>query len=55
MNREHCDALVKALPFLRNELAHGTTMLHEQGALQVRICAELINQLFPSTPNLPKS
>jgi len=55
MNRSYCDALVKALPFLRNELAHGTTMLHEQGALQVRICAELINQLFPSTQNRPKS
>ena len=47
MIREYCDAIAESLPFLRNQLAHGSSLLHEQGALQVRICAELINQLFP--------
>ena len=44
--REYSDALSENIPLLRNELAHGTPMLHEQGALHVRICAELINQLY---------
>jgi hypothetical protein len=48
--REYADTLVESIPFLRNQIAHGTNMLHEQGAKHVRICAELINQLFPSTP-----
>ena len=51
MVREYSDTLAKVIPSLRNSLAHGTTMLHEQGALHVRICAELINQLFSSPSN----
>jgi hypothetical protein len=38
--------LKRALPYLRNELAHGSTMLHNRGAEYLGICAELINQLF---------
>ncbi len=45
--REYCDALVKALPSFRNDLAHGSSFLWEAGATHVRTCAELINQLFP--------
>lgn len=45
--REYSDALTRSIPYLRNQLAHGTTMLHGNGAGTVRICAELINQLFP--------
>ncbi len=48
LTRDYSDALVKAIPYLRNQLAHGTIMLHERGAQHVRICAELINQLFPN-------
>jgi hypothetical protein len=44
---EYCRNLTKSLPYLRNELAHGSSMLHEQGAFTVQICADLINQLFP--------
>lgn len=44
---EYCRNLTKSLPFLRNELAHGSSMLHEHGAMTVQICADLINQLFP--------
>jgi len=51
---EYSANLAKCIPFLRNQLAHGTNMLHEQGAKHVRICAELINQLFP-LPTPPTS
>lgn len=44
--REYSDNLTRSIPYLRNELAHGTNMLHDHGAFTVRICAELINQLF---------
>ncbi len=46
--RHYSDTLASTIPVLRNELAHGTTMLHERGASHVRLCAELINQLFPA-------
>ena len=46
---QYCQNLVESLPFLRNSLAHGSSMLHEQGAFTVQICADLINQLFPKT------
>ncbi|MFQ5715371.1 MAG: hypothetical protein ACE5GU_15210 [Candidatus Scalinduaceae bacterium] len=42
----YCDALVEAMPKLRNALAHGNDMLHNRGYLSVRICADFINQLF---------
>jgi len=45
--QEYCKNLTKSLPFLRNELAHGSSMLHERGVFTVQICADLINQLFP--------
>ena len=50
--REYSDVLTKAIPYLRNQLAHGSTTLHNHGARTVRICAELINQLFdpPTAP-----
>ncbi len=45
--KSYVETLIKTVPYLRNELAHGTCMLHPNGASSVRICAELINQLFP--------
>lgn len=38
--------LIRAIPRLRNELAHGNYDIHDGGFETVRICAELINQLF---------
>jgi hypothetical protein len=38
--------LAAGLVYLRNRLAHGTHMLFPDGAGVVRICAELVNQLF---------
>lgn len=44
--RDYCDVLIESIPFLRNEVAHGTSMMHGGGIGAVRISAELINQLF---------
>jgi hypothetical protein len=44
--QDYCKAMIGVLPRLRNTLAHGSTMLHQGGATTVRICADLINQLF---------
>jgi len=38
--------LAAGLTYLRNRLAHGTYMLFPDGAEVVRVCAELVNQLF---------
>lgn len=46
--REYSDTLIRSIPYLRNQLAHGSTMLHHHGASTVHTCAELINQLFPN-------
>src|ERR1035437_4798081 len=44
--RDYCDVLCESIPFLRNQLAHGSSMLHGDGIGPIRIAAELINQLF---------
>jgi len=41
-------SLAKAISWLRNELAHGSTMLTGQGISFLRACSELINELYPS-------
>jgi len=53
--QEYCKRMIEALPFLRNTLAHGSTMLHNHGAKEVSICADLINQLFPNPSALVAS
>jgi hypothetical protein len=40
-------SLAKAVSTIRNELAHGSTMLSGQGLGFVHMCSELINELFP--------
>jgi hypothetical protein len=50
---DYCKTLAEALPYLRNDLAHGISFLHHSGAKDVQICADLINQLFPK-PNVHK-
>lgn len=42
----YCEALVESLPWLRNHLAHGSTSVHPNGMSTLRVCADLINQLF---------
>lgn len=40
-------SLGKTLSEIRNDLAHGSTMMTGQGLGFVRLCAELINEMFP--------
>ena len=44
--RSYVETLIESLPFLRNDLAHGSSTLHSDGAFSVRLCAEFINLLF---------
>ena len=46
--KSYTETLIDTMPYLRNELAHGSPMLHPNGTSLVRICAEFINQLFPA-------
>lgn len=46
---DYCQSLAEVMPYLRNELAHGSNMLHPNGLSGVRICAEFIEQLFKSS------
>ncbi len=41
------------IPSIRNDLAHGTTTLHPGSLFTINNCAEILNQLFP-TSNPPK-
>ncbi len=49
-SKKEDDGWVKELPTLmckfRNDLAHGSNTLHEGSWFNLRICADLINQLF---------
>lgn len=44
--QEYCKTLIETMPFMRNELAHGSRMLHPNGLTTLAIVADLINQLF---------
>lgn len=44
--QKYCRTLVETMPFIRNELAHGSRMLHPNGLTTLAIIADLINQLF---------
>jgi len=46
MFKHYCDSLCKSIPYFRNEMAHGSTMLFPGTSHDVRICSEIINQLF---------
>ena len=42
----YVNVLLKALPYLRNNLAHGSNSIHPNGYATLQVCAELINQLY---------
>lgn len=42
----YVDVLFEVMPKLRNDLAHGAHVLHNNAISSLRICAEFINQLF---------
>jgi hypothetical protein len=41
-------ALRETIPYLRNELAHGSILMSPSGKHTLAICCDLINQLFPA-------
>jgi len=43
----YVSVLSDVMPKLRNDLAHGTGMLHNNALSSLQICADFINQLFP--------
>lgn len=45
-DRRYVETLVEVMPKLRNDLAHGSNMLHNNCLSSLRICAEFINQLY---------
>jgi GNAT superfamily N-acetyltransferase len=49
---EYLQQLAWLLPRLRNEWAHGSTMLLGQSIRILKLCADLINQLFDETKGL---
>lgn len=40
------DEEINSIPKLRNEYAHGSSMLHNQSIPHIELCAKIINQLF---------
>lgn len=48
---KYVETLVEVMPALRNTLAHGSSMLHNNSLSSLRICAEFINQLY--APHVP--
>lgn len=45
-SQRYCKMLLDSMPYLRNDLAHGSKTLHPGGVGTLAICADLINQLF---------
>lgn len=46
--QRYCKVLLDTMPYLRNDLAHGSKTLHPGGIGTLALCADLINQLFPT-------
>jgi hypothetical protein len=42
----YVEQLPEIIPDLRNDVAHGSTMLYPSSIMNLRICADFINQLF---------
>lgn len=49
--QDYAEAIADAMRSLRNDLAHGTNMLHMKGGTVLQVCSELINQLFEPPGN----
>lgn len=46
-NFDYLEILLKTIPPVRNNLAHGAQTLHPHSLDTLELCAEIINQLFP--------
>jgi hypothetical protein len=47
---DYLGILLDTIPQIRNSYAHGSSNLHNQGLHTIQIVAEIINQLFPLSP-----
>lgn len=47
-NNDYCKSLIDLIPSMRNTFAHGTNQLTPYVIDHLTICADLINQLFPT-------
>jgi hypothetical protein len=47
-DNEWCKEMLKGIPHLRNSQAHGSSMLEGNCIHHIAVCADFINQLFPS-------
>jgi len=55
-NHDYLGRLLKSIPYLRNEYAHGTSALDSKSLSALRVSAEIINQIFLVRPSkLPAS
>ena len=50
-SNEWCKNMINTIPSLRNSQAHGTPLLVPDFYHHIRVCADLINQLFPMEPH----
>jgi hypothetical protein len=53
LNHDWLDDFLNAIPYLRNEYAHGSGMLHYSVLHTFEVVTELINQLFPQENDEP--
>jgi hypothetical protein len=44
--KKYTEMLSETIPYFRNELAHGSPILQNNGAFTLHLCADIINQLF---------
>lgn len=49
LSNKYCKTLTEIMPNLRNNSAHGTTLLLQECIGNIEICADFINQLFSET------
>jgi hypothetical protein len=47
------ERLWQTIPDLRNQLAHGSSILHPNSRYTLRVACQAINQLFPQTASHP--
>ena len=50
----YVENLPKLIAYFRNDGAHGSTMLYDGAIMNLRICADFINQIFDKTKNNPE-
>jgi hypothetical protein len=54
-DHDYLGQVLKSIPLLRNEYAHGTTALDNQSLSALRLVAEIINQVFSEAGQPPAS